>query len=736
MKKIWFVGNDLFSEYNTATIEECVAYCKTKQVIGLDIETGRKYQKGKYNEEIYVPGLNPHVSRIVMIQIGDLENQYVIDARVIDIQPLKEILENNNILKVGHNLKFEGNFFLSIGIKLVNVWDTFICEKVLYNGLQISYSLASLMKRYLGIEPVEQLDLFSTTEEDVEEDEILDELDLLEYKPEKIYVDKSTRLQFVNIGDLPFTIKQIEYGADDIIAPLKIYEIQKQGRYIQDENKKDILYLPTNGFYLQNKFTQVLASIEYEGMEFDSLQWLTLSDKSYKIYLQKLEKLNTYVETNYQKDFCNAVDLFTSKPSCAIQWSSSTQVIKFFRYLGFCPREKSKQTGKDEWTVGAKALFKLLSPDYREMFYKSKETEIKTQEDLILNYLLLKKAEQASTTFGKDFLKYVHPITGKIHSSYNQYMHTGRLSSTNPNLQNIPNGEEYRHCFYSKDYIWVNADYSSQESRILADVSNNTTLIDFFNNGHEIFGEDMHSFAATNMQRVIKKDPNILVTKKSDPKARQTAKALNFALSYGGSAHSLKDTLSCSLEEAEAFIQAYFDGFPGLEDDFNKTKELACKRGWIELDPHTKQKYFFPYMEEMESLQREAWACYPDNYKELSHQEKIDVKAEVNFKNPQLKQLWSKYFYLKGKLERRSLNYRIQGNAATMSKIAGCLIHNYYDGNRFIINLVHDEIIGKTISKDEEFLNIVKESMIKAGTYTCKRVKMDAEAELANYWKH
>ena len=97
MKKIWFVGNDLFSEYNTATIEECVAYCKTKQVIGLDIETGRKYQKGKYNEEIYVPGLNPHVSRIVMIQIGDLENQYVIDARVIDIQPLKEILENNNI---------------------------------------------------------------------------------------------------------------------------------------------------------------------------------------------------------------------------------------------------------------------------------------------------------------------------------------------------------------------------------------------------------------------------------------------------------------------------------------------------------------------------------------------------------------------------------------------------------------------------------------------------------------
>jgi len=736
MKKIWFVGNNLFSEYDIATIEECVEYCKTKQVIGLDIETGRKFPKGKYNEEVYVPGLNPYVSRIIMVQIGDLENQYIIDARVIDLQSLKEILEDKDILKVLHNAKFEGNFFLSIGIKIVNVWDTFLCEKVLYNGLKLSYSLASLMKRYLGIEPVEQLDLFNQVDEDVEDDVLLDELDLLEYKPEKIYVDKSTRLQFVNIGDAPFTIKQIEYGAEDIIAPLKIYEIQKQGRYIKDEFSKDILYLPINGFNLQNKFTQILAAIEYEGMEFNSLEWLKLAEKSHKLYLHKIEQLNTYVETNYQHDFCNAVDLFTSKPSCAIQWSSSTQVIKFFRHLGFCPKERSKQTGKDEWTVGAKALFKLLSVDYREKFYASKETEIKTQEDLILNYLLLKKAEQASTTFGKDFLKYVHPITGKIHSSYNQYMHTSRLSSTNPNLQNIISGQDYRKCFCTKDFIWVNADFKSQETRVLADVSNNKTMLDFFNNGHEIFGDDMHSFGATNMQRVIKKDNTIIVTKKSDPLARQRAKELNFKIPYGGSAFTMKEMLNCTLEESEQFVQAYFDGFPGLEEDFNKTKELACKRGWIELDPCTKQKYFFPYMEEMEQLSNEAWACYPENYRQLSKQEQIEVKAKVNSDNPQLKQLWSKYFYLKGKLERRSLNYRIQGNAATMSKIAGCLIYNHYDGNRFIINLIHDEVIGKTIQEDVEFLDIVKQSMITAGTYTCKRVKMDADAEFATYWKH
>lgn len=735
MKKIMYVGNSLFSDYDTCTLQECIEYCSTKQIIGIDIETGRKFPKGIYNEDVYIPGLDPYVSRIVMVQIGDLEKQFVIDARVTNLLPLKEILENKNILKVGHNLKFEGKFFLSLGIKMVNVWDTFLCEKILYNGLRVSYSLAALMKRYLEIEPAEQVDLFNQIEEDVEDDTIYDELDFLDYK-EKVYVDKSTRLQFINIGDSPFTNKQIEYGANDIVAPLKIYEEQKKGRYIKDEYGKQILYNPINGFSLQNKFTQVLAAIEFEGMEFDKLKWIELAKKAQSVYLKRVEKLNTYVEENYTSEFCNAVDLFTSKPSCAIQWSSSKQVINLFRYIGFCPKERSKQTGRDEWTVGAKALFKLLSVDYREKFYKSQETEIKTQEDLILNYLLLKKAEQASTTFGKDFLKYVHPITGKIHSSYNQYMHTGRLSSTNPNLQNIPSGKEYRECFCSKDYMWVNADYASQESRILADVSKNKTLIDFFNNGHEIFGSDMHSFAATNMQRVIKRDPNLLVTKDSDPKARQTAKALNFALSYGGSAHSLKDTLSCSVEEAENFIQAYFDGFPGLEQDFNKTKELATKRGWIELDPCTKQKYFFPYMEEMDELQKKAWSFYPENYRELSYDEKQVVKQVINKEHPEIKKMWSTYFYYKGKLERRSLNYRIQGNAATMSKIAACLIYNEFKNSRSIINLVHDEIIAKTSSDDVEFLNIVKDSMKKAGGYTCSLVKMDADASFANYWKH
>ena len=731
----YLIGNHLFSEYPTCSIKDCLLYLKDQSIIGIDIETGRKYSRNTYREDVYQPGLDPYVSRIVMVQVGTLEKRFVIDSRVVDCSFLKEVLEDENILKIGHNLKFEGKHFLvNYGITIRNVWDTMISERVLYNGLKLSYSLESLMNRYLGIKSVEKTNLFAE-EPKYEWEEELDELDLLDKKESLVqYVDKSIRLGFVEIGDKPFTKEQIEYGVNDIVAPLKIYEIQKQGRFVNDE-----LYLPEIGFKLENKFTQVLAHIETVGAGFDPLKWKSLAEKNREIFLSRVEKLNSYVEKTCPK-FSFKIDLFTTKPTCTIQWTSSKQVIEYFRHLGFCPKEKSKQTNKLEWTVGAKALFNLLSTENRDNFYSNKETEIVDQESLILNYLLMKKAEQSYTTFGEDFLKYVHPVTYRIHSSYQQYMNTSRLSSKNPNLQNIPAGKEYRECFVSSpNTIWINCDFASQESRILADVSGVKTLIDFFVKGHEIFGDDMHSFAATNMQRVIRRDPSLIITKKSDPKARNIAKALNFALSYGASSASLKNTLQVSEEEAEEFIQAYFDGFPGLKEDFEKTKREAVLKGWIELDPYTRKRYFFDGFERMQQLYKEAISYYPQEYKSWPKEKKEDFKEQLKITAPELKGLWKEYMILKGKIERRGLNFRIQGNAASMSKLACILIYNTFKEcpTRKIINVVHDEIIGETSLEDSEiYSKIVSESMVNAGKFICKQVPMGAEAEIANYWKH
>ena len=87
---IYYIGNNIF-EYEgveNASIDKCVEYCKSKSILGLDIETSRKYNKGLYRETNYLPGLDPFLSRIIMLQIGDFDNQFIIDTRVIDISSL------------------------------------------------------------------------------------------------------------------------------------------------------------------------------------------------------------------------------------------------------------------------------------------------------------------------------------------------------------------------------------------------------------------------------------------------------------------------------------------------------------------------------------------------------------------------------------------------------------------------------------------------------------------------
>jgi len=682
---IFFIGNQLFSEFPTCTIEECYDYLVTQEVIGIDIETSRKFPKRTYPEEVYAPGLDPYVSRVVMLQIGTLERQYVIDTRVVDISKLKSIVESDKIVKVGHNLQFEYKHILhNFGFKFANIWDTFICEKVLYNGLKLSYSLESLAKRYLGLESVESIDLFNS---DTEDEEI-----------SKAYINKSTRLGFINIGDNPFSKTQIEYGVDDVIFPLKIKAIQEQGRDGWN---------PKLAFRLENTTVLALADMAYRGIGFDKVKWLELLEIQKPLYVSRKEILNRWVEEN-EPTFCRGNDLFSNTPTCGIEWQSPTQVVTLFKKLGICPREKSKSTGKLEWTVGAKELLKTMTIELQEAYTYGKDKLIETYEDLKLAYLLFKRSQMLCTTFGKDWLNYVHPITYRVHSNFNQYMHSSRLSSNNPNIQNLPQGR-YRDAFVSSNGF-IACDYSAQEVRVLADVSDNQVMQDFFINGSELFGDDFHSFSATNMMRAKTGDDTLVVSKKTHNKERNISKALTFSLSYGGSAHSIKFKLNLDEENTEAFIKSFFDGFPGLREDFDKRKNLAVKHGYITLDAATDRRYFFPYFEEMNAA-------------------KVTAKASEK-SSAEAKAAWKTYFTLRGKLERRALNYPIQGLSAGMSKLA--LILAYNKGVE-LTSCIHDEICCE--GREEE-ASTLEWCMIEAGRFFCKKVPMTAHAEIGDCWIH
>lgn len=711
-----------------STIEECYEYCKDKRILGEDIETTYRYTKNTYkNEDIYQPGLDPYLSLIVMLQIGDKERVYVIDTRTTDIDKLLPLWEDKERIWVIHNAKFEAKHLLhNYGILHYTIWDCMLVDQNLYNGLGKSgknkdgyrFSLEALANRYLGVKPLEkQKELFT---QDEEED------------PDTVYIDKSIRMGFLTIGDKPFTEAQILYGADDIVYPLQIRNYQLKGTGA---------YNPTEVHKLENEFCLVLADIELKGMTFSKEQWLNNYEKNLVIYHSRLGKLNQYVERHFPK-FCDIPDLFNiGSGKCIIKWGSSDQVIELFKEIGCCPKEKSKQTKKVEYTVGAKALLKLLDSSYKELYEKNKETDIVQQKDLILNYLLMKTSEQACTTFGKDWLKYIHPVTDRIHSSYRQILNTGRMSSNKPNVQNIPADKGYRSAFVAPmGYKLINADYSSQESRILAELSGDKAMISFFNDGHPVHGSDYHSFTATKMFSLMRGEPGLVVSKATHPEERNTAKNISFKIAYGGSAFTLKDDFGVEEEVAKEFIDSYMKAFPALDKYFKDGRENAISKGYIDMVPD--RRYWDPMFRHMNSLADKAWSYYPSDYNKMNPGKKKQIKDQVNKEHPELKQIWSEYFSLKGSLERYSQNYPIQSLAGSQTKLAGIIFRRYQIQHTvrdklYLTNLVHDEALCEAEEGyAEECKTTIEQAMIEGGNTYCSKVKMGAVGVITDYWNH
>jgi DNA polymerase I-like protein with 3'-5' exonuclease and polymerase domains len=264
-------------------------------------------------------------------------------------------------------------------------------------------------------------------------------------------------------------------------------------------------------------------------------------------------------------------------------------------------------------------------------------------------------------------------------------------------------------------------------------------LIKLFKEGHPIFGTDIHSLTATNMFRIIKNDPDWACDKVRDKKERNIAKAMLFKILYGGSPYTIAQDLGTTLEEGELFFNAFFDANEGLKENFEETKAHATKNGWITLDQFTKKRYYFAGFEEMQELYKKACSYYPEEYKKLSKLERELYKAKLKVEHPELSEFWKQWSILKGKLERASLNYRIQGSGATMTKIAALLIdEDNLSLDHGLLLMVHDELVEE-YSKEKKLEEISKRTvseMIKAGSYICKKVPMDAETAIGDYWIH
>ncbi len=227
-----------------------------------------------------------------------------------------------------------------------------------------------------------------------------------------------------------------------------------------------------------------------------------------------------------------------------------------YEQLGLQP---GKRTPKGELSTDASVLEKL-----------------RDRHPIVDALLSWRELDKLNSTYLEALPRLVDPRDGRVHTSFNQAVAaTGRLSSSNPNLQNIPVrselGRQIRRAFVpgTKDQLLLVADYSQIELRILAHLSGDAGLRDAFAGG-----QDIHAATAA---RVFGLPPEHV-----DPESRRRAKAVNYGLAYGMNAWGLASRLDISPDEAQEFIDAYFAGFPGIKEYLDKQVARATAEGFTE----------------------------------------------------------------------------------------------------------------------------------------------------------
>jgi len=281
----------------------------------------------------------------------------------------------------------------------------------------------------------------------------------------------------------------------------------------------------------------VLADMEWVGAHIDASALATLSEQ----FGTRIRALESQIHTAAGKEF---------------NINSPKQLgVLLFETLGI---EGGKKTKSGQWATGQEILEKLAD-----------EHEVPR---LILEVRGLSKLK---STYSDALPKLIHPQTGRVHTSYNQAVTTtGRLSSSDPNLQNIPirtvEGREIRKAFIAEEgNILIAADYSQIELRLMAHFSQDANLMQAFADGR-----DIHAATAAAVNQVALAD----VT----GEMRRRAKVINFGILYGMSAFGLAKQLDVSRSEAKLFIEAYFEQFPTVQSFMDKTLIKAREQGYVE----------------------------------------------------------------------------------------------------------------------------------------------------------
>ena len=512
------------------------------------------------------------------------QSEYKQLSEKLVLEKLKPILENSQIKKLGHNLKYDRNVLRNYKISLEGIDHDSMLLSYVYDSTAIRHGLDSVSEKYLSHKTIH-------------------------------YEDVAGK----GVKQIPFSKVNIEiaaeYSCEDSLVSYELYNylwkrVSKDANIVKVYKEIEIPLVP------------VLSKIERNGVLIDSKKLQNLSDEL-DSDLKEIQK-KCYKIT--KKEF----NLNSPKQLQEILYTD----------LGI-PVSKKTPTGKPSTNEDT---LQFLSENY-------------ALPKLILEYRSLNKLK---TGYTDKLPLQVSKKTGRVHTSYQQAItSTGRLSSTEPNLQNIPiksiQGKKIRNAFIAdKGKKIFAADYSQIELRIMAHLSGDKNLLKAFKNKI-----DIHSFTASEIF-------NINIDKVS-PEDRRSAKAINFGLIYGMSSFGLSKQLGIPIPEAKDYMDIYFNRYPKIQSYMNEMKAFAKTNGFVET--LYGRKLYLP---------------------------------EINSKQGQRRSY----------AERTAINAPVQGTAADIIKIAMIEIDNWLVKKKSktkMIMQVHDELVFEIFENDidEEVMQII-----------------------------
>ena len=524
------------------------------------------------------------------------------------IEILRPFFENENIEKIGQNLKYDIKVLAKYNIEIKGkLFDTMLAHYLI--NPDIRHNMDVLAETYLNYSPISITEL----------------------------IGKKGKNQ-LSMRDVPLE-KQTEYAVEDADITLQLKEhFEKELGEANTQKLFDEIELP---------LLRVLAAMELEGINLD------------KAFLNSLSE-------DLTNDIANLEKRIYEVAGEEFNIASPKQLgIILFEKMKLVDKPKKTKTGQYST---AEDVLSNLAKDHQII------------QD-VLDYRGLAKLK---STYVDALPLQVEESTNRVHTDYMQTVAaTGRLSSNNPNLQNIPirteRGRQVRKAFVPRDenYTLLAADYSQIELRIIAALSEEETMIEAFKNG-----EDIHASTAS---RVF----NVPLTEVSREQ-RSNAKTVNFGIIYGVSAFGLSNQTDLSRGEAKELIDTYYETYPKLRAYMSKQVDFARDNGYVQT---------------------------------------------VLGRRRYLKDINSRNAVVRGAAERNAVNAPIQGSAADIIKIAMINIYDKLQASGYkskMLLQVHDELVFDIYKPELDAMKtLIKTEMENAYTLN---VPLDVDLDIGDNW--